>query len=575
MILRPRQQEFVTRSVAALNQHGNTLGIAPTGCGKTLMLSAVTKQIIGNKKKALILAHRDELTSQNQSKFLKINPSISTSIVDAKTKSFVGQVVFAMVQTLSRQDNLRSLPHFDLLVIDEAHHAPSISYKNIIDGIKNKNPKALIYGVTATPKRGDKKDLSAVFSNVADQIKISELIASGHLVRPRTFIIDVGTQGELKNVKKTAGDFDMKSVEEIMNKSPITEEVFAKWNEIASDRKTVIFCSTITHAKSVAEVFNNHNVKTVLISGDLSESARKEVLFEFEQGDAQVIVNVAVLTEGWDYQPVSCVILLRPSSFKSTLIQMIGRGLRVVDPNLHPSVIKEDCIVLDFGTSSLTHGCLEVDANLESAKTKKDKNQEQQAPQKQCPDCKTLVPAQCNSCPLCEYDFAGKNQEIAKEELSGFSMSEIDLLTAKSNWKWCDVFDDGCAFMASGFNAFSGVFLLNDHWYAIGGGDSNPRLPIELLSCGTKEICLAKADDFLNDNETADNAYKSNRWLNETASIRQLQCLPPEYRNDFSITKYKAANLLKFYFNKSSIQKLLFEADAKRQISGKNSGGHQ
>lgn len=562
MILRKRQREFVEKSVTALKQHGNTLGIAPTGAGKTLMLSAVVGDVLKADNKALILAHRDELTSQNQNKFLRINPSVSTSIFDAKIKSFAGQVTFAMVQTLSRKENLKTIPHFDLLVIDEAHHAIAESYRNIISEIKTKNPSALIYGVTATPKRSDKKDLGTIFSNISDQITISELIASGHLVRPRTFIIDVGTQKDLKNVKKTAGDFDMKAVEEIMNKSPITEEVFTKWQELAGNRKTVIFCSTIIHAQAVYEVFNSHDIKTVFIHGDLTEAERKKVLFDFEQGDAQVIVNVSVLTEGWDYQPVSCVIILRLESCKSTLVQIVGRGLRVVDPEIYPGVIKEDCIVLDFGISSLIHGSLEVDANLE--KEKKSKKKSEESAQKKCPSCDMLVPSACHCCPLCEHDFTSESDDSVKGELSGFTMSEIDLLTAKSNFQWCDIFSDEAAFMACGFNAFSGVFLLNEHWYSIGGSESG----LKILICGTKEVCLAKADDFLNENETADNAYKSKRWLNETASIRQLQCLPQEYRNDFSITKYKAANLLKFYFNKSSIQKLLFEADAARRLGG-------
>jgi len=562
MILRKRQQEFVEKSVTALKQHGNTLGIAPTGAGKTLMLSAVVGEVLEAESKALILAHRDELTSQNQEKFLRINPGICTSVFDAKSKSFAGQVVFAMVQTLSRKENLNTIPSFDLLVIDEGHHSVSPSYRNIIKEVREKNPEAWIYGVTATPNRGDKKDLGDIFSNVADQIKISELVASGHLVRPRTYIIDVGTQADLKKVKKTAGDFDMGAVEKIMNKLPITEEVFAKWQELAGNRKTVIFCSTVAHAKSVAEIFNSHGVKTVFISSELTDCERKNALFEFEQGDAQVIVNVAVLTEGWDYQPTSCVILLRPSSFKSTMIQMIGRGLRVIDPELYPNVIKEDCIILDFGTSSLIHGSLEVDVDLEKAKKSTKKNEN--SAQKKCPSCDMLIPSACHCCPLCDYDFTAEEDDSIKGELSGFTMSEIDLLTAKSNFQWCDIFSDEAAFMACGFNAFSGVFLLNDHWYSIGGSDFG----LKFLICGTKEVCLAKADDFLNENETADNAYKSKRWLNETASTRQLQCLPQEYRNDFSITKYKAANLLKFYFNKSSIQKLLFETDAKRQSGG-------
>lgn len=560
MILRKRQQEFVEKSVTALKQHGNTLGIAPTGAGKTLMFSAVVGEFLGADSKALILAHRDELTSQNQEKFLRINPRVRTSVFDAKSKSFAGQAVFAMVQTLSRKENLSLIPVIDILAIDEGHHCVSPSYRNIINEVKEKNPSVLIYGVTATPSRGDKKDLGDIFSNVADQIKISELVASGHLVRPRTYIIDVGTQSELKNVKKTAGDFDMAAVEKIMNKLPITEEVFAKWQELAGNRKTVIFCSTIAHGKSVAGVFNTHGIKTVFISGDLSEVERKNALSEFEQGDAQVIVNVAVLTEGWDYQPTSCVVLLRPSSFKSTMIQMIGRGLRVVDNNLYPEVTKENCIILDFGTSSLIHGSLEVDVDLEKAKQPKKKAEVRF--QKECPSCSILVPSASNSCPLCDYEFASGGEVDSPGELSGFIMSEIDLLTQRSNFEWCDIFGDGAALMASGFNAFAGIFFLNDHWYCLGGTD----LGIKILSFGSQEICLAQADDFLNENETADNAHKSKSWLKQTASTRQLQCLPLAYRNDYSITKYKAANLLKFYFNKSSIQKLLFEADAKRAV---------
>lgn len=553
MILRPRQEEFVKKSVVALQEHGNTLGIAPTGAGKTILFSAVTGKIINKKQKALILAHRDELTSQNQSKFLRVNPNISTSIFDAKTKSFDGQAVFAMVQTLCRQSNLAEIPKIDFLVIDEAHHSTSDSYQRIISRAKTLNPNLLIYGVTATPNRSDKKNLSGVFSNVADQIRISELIASGHLVPPKTYIIDVGTQKDLGKVKKTAGDFDMSEVEKIMNKSPITDAVFGKWQQYASNRKTVIFCSTVKHAISVAEAFNNNGVKTSLIHGGLSDNERKIALAEYEKGNAQVIVNVSVLTEGWDYQPTSCVILLRPSSFKSTMIQMIGRGLRVIDPEIHPNIAKENCIILDFGTSSLTHGCLEVDANLETRK--KSENKKKQNSQKSCFECNALIPSASKECPLCGADLS-VNEEETKSELTDFEMTEIDLLTKRSNFKWCDLFDDSSSFMASGFNAFAGVFFLNDSWNAIGGSEV---FGIKIIAKGSKQICLAKADDFLNEYETYENAYKSKKWLNEPASVKQLNLLPNIYRTDFGITKYKAANLLKFHFNKQAIKSLLLD----------------
>ena len=132
--LRPRQTTFVERSLAALHAHGNTLGIAPTGAGKTIMLSAVAGQLIGDSAaKACVLAHRDELTAQNRDKFARVNPEITTSVVDAGTKDWAGQVTFAMVPTLARAANLAAMPALDLLVIDEAHHAVADSYRRIID----------------------------------------------------------------------------------------------------------------------------------------------------------------------------------------------------------------------------------------------------------------------------------------------------------------------------------------------------------------------------------------------------------------------------------------------------------
>ncbi len=222
MMLRPRQHIFVERSVAALGAHGNTLGVAPTGAGKTVMLSATTGRMLADAgAKACILAHRDELVSQNRAKFERINTGVSTSVFDAKTKSWDGRAIFAMVQTLSRDNHLDTMPALDLLVIDEAHHAASASYRRVIDRVLQKNAKAKVFGVTATPMRGDGKGLREVFTNVADQIRLGELIASGHLVPPRTFVVDVGTADALSQVKRSASDFDMSEVEAIMNKTEV------------------------------------------------------------------------------------------------------------------------------------------------------------------------------------------------------------------------------------------------------------------------------------------------------------------------------------------------------------------
>ncbi|MDF9392922.1 DEAD/DEAH box helicase [Methylococcus capsulatus] len=551
MMLRPRQALLVERSLAALYLHGNTLAIGPTGSGKTIMLSAVAGGVLEEPDaKACILAHRDELTAQNREKFGRVNPGVATSVFDAKEKSWAGRATFAMVQTLSRDAHLDAMPTLDLLVVDEAHHAASKSYRRVIDRVLSRNPRALIFGATATPARSDGKGLREVFSNVADQITLGELIASGHLVPPRTFVIDVGAQSALAQVRRTATDFDMTEVEAILNKTPITDAVIRHWREKAGERKTIVFCSTVAHAQCVADAFVAAGIRAVLIHGELSDAERKVRLAEYETGEAQVVVNVAVLTEGYDYTPTSCVVLLRPSSHKSTLTQMIGRGLRTVDPAEHPGVVKTDCIVLDFGTATLMHGSLEQEANL-------DGHQHQgEAPTKECPSCEATVPLGCRECPLCGFEWTIDPAEQA-EAMDDFVMTEIDLLK-RSNFRWCDLFGCDDALMATGFGAWGGVFFLNGRWHAVGGGkDLLPRL----LAVGDRTVCMAKADDWLNENESLDTAHKTRRWLNEPPTEKQLRYLPQAIRSDFGLTRYQASALLAFQFNKSSIQRLVLAAN--------------
>ncbi len=542
MLLRPRQKELVSKSVAALHQHGNTLAVAPTGAGKTIMLSAILGELFkSDARKACVLAHRDELTVQNQSKFSRVNPHLSTGVYNATVKTWNGAVTFAMVQTLSRENNLDGMPALDALVVDEAHHARADSYLRVIDRARKANPALKLLGMTATPNRGDKLGLRPIFSNVADQITVKELIASGHLVPPRTFVMNVGVQEDLKNVRKTALDYDMNAVASIMNTRPINDAVVQHWKEKADDRKTVAFCSTVEHARDVCDSFNRAGIAAVMVYGDMSDGDRQNALAAFTAGNAQVVVNVAVLTEGWDYPPTSCIILLRPSSYKSTMIQMIGRGLRTVDPDEFPSMVKKDCIVLDFGTSSLIHGTLEQDADLE------DHHQDGVAPYKECPQCEASVPLAVKECPLCGHVW---ESEAGAPTASGdFMMTEIDLLK-RSSFLWCDLNGDDRYYMATGFNAWAGVFLKDGDWHAVGSRKGEPP---KLLASGERIVCFASADDWLNLYETEDTAHKTRGWLHQPATEKQLRYLPPNCRHDYSLTRYKASALMTMQFNRQAI----------------------
>ena len=553
MLLRPRQKLFVERSLAALNSHRNTLGIAPTASGKTIMLSAVVGDLLkGNEAKACVLAHRDELTDQNRAKFSRVNPDIATSVIDASEKSWDGQTTFAMVPTLSREANLDAMPAIDLLVIDEAHHAVAESYQRIIDKAVQKNPMVQLFGVTATPNRGDKQGLRKVFSNVSDQIRIGELIASGHLVKPRTFVIDIGVKEALQKVKKTAADFDMSEVAAIMDRSPVTDAVIAHWKEKAGERQTIVFCSTVDHAHNVTKAFRIAGIRASVVHGDMPEADRKAVLKAYDKGTIQVVVNVAVLTEGYDNPPTSCVVLLRPSSYKSTMIQMVGRGLRTVNPDEYPGVIKTDCIILDFGTSSLIHGSLEQDVNLDGRSSGT-------ADTKTCINCEAILPGDTDICPMCGENLVpvqligeggGEDEEFKRPELKSFVMSEIDLL-ARSSFEWVDVKGDGTSLMASGMIAWAGVFHDGVQSYAVGGAKGKR---VKLLGVGENMVCLAAADDWLNTNETDESAHKTKGWLREPPSEKQFYYLPPECRLNYNLTRYQASAMLSLQFNSNAIR---------------------
>lgn len=572
MQLRPRQSKFTDKCKWALIQHGNTLGVAPTGAGKTVMLSDVVADKNGWGGPACILQHRDELVGQNRKTLFAYDRSVPSDLFTADRKRWVRDgVTFAMAQTLARKENLDTMPALGILGIDEAHHAASDSYLRIIDFALKQNPTCKIFGVTATPNRGDKKALKGVFSNCADQITIKELIETGFLVRPRTFVIDIGTQDQLRNVRRTASDFDMSEVERIMDHAVLNDRVVEEWQKVAADRHTVVFCSTIQHGEHVRLAFAKAGVSCAAVSSDMTDGQRRDTLAAFDRGEIQVLINVAVLTEGWDCQPVSCVILLRPSSYKSTMIQMMGRGLRKVDPERYPGIKKDDCIVLDFGTSVLLHGSIEQEVYLDGDGTK------------ECNACHAVVPAQCQECPICGEEFPREvevqefknckscgaensvfarvcvdcgepfGEEKQKTELQDFRLSEIDLLQM-SPYKWESMFE-GLAWVACALDAWVAVISYRGRWIALGAKKGDP---LKLMADNAEQaLSLVTADDYLRETGDAETAGKTKRWLSMPPTDKQLQMLGLTPMTSMGMNRYRASCSLTWVFNQRAIQRRL------------------
>ena len=549
MILRNYQTRAVANSITALKKHDNTLLVGATGCGKTVMISATTKKIIGAEKRALIVQHRDELTDQNAKTFDQMFPGTHISFFNAQRKSWRGQVVFSMVQTLSQDRHLDRMPPVDMLIYDETHHSASNSYRKLTARAKELNSKAKIFGVTATPERADSKGLKDTFSNVADIITIGEMVQGGYLVPPRGMVIDIGTQGALRAVKKTASDYNMAEVEAIQNSIVLNKRIIEKWEAEAVSRPTVAFCATIKHALDVRDSFRDAGYVSESISSNTPKKERKAILKSFDRGEIQALANPMLLTEGWDCQVCSCIMLLRISSHKSTMIQMIGRGLRKVDPRRYPGITKTDCKVLDFGISLLNHGNLEADVNLRF-----DRQSDVEVAKKNCPMCNSELPVQAHVCPLCGYEFKILSLDEDFDELKEFKLIEIDILN-NSPFRWISIFPSEKVLITTGFGSWAAVVSKDgDNWFAIGNGQGKKT---EILTIANKIGAISSADDYMRANETSASSKKAALWMNDPASMKQQQILFRMGYQDNGFSKVEAAAHLTFRFNQGKIEGLI------------------
>jgi len=578
MIPRPYQARLVDKAEKALKKHGNTLALGATGAGKTIMLSMLAQKIKKKKGgKTLVLQHRQELVQQNLSKFRQVNPGETVGLFTADVKTWRGDTTFAMQQTLCRPQNLSSVPDdITHTIIDEAHHIAAPTYQQIIERLQEKNPDMLLTGFTATPERGDRKSLRCTFDNVCDRITIRELVGLGFLVPPRAFVIDVGAQAELNNVESNQFG-EQVEVEKILNKVAINEEVVRHWREKAGDRSTVVFCSTVKHAQDVAQAYRDAGVSAEAVYGDMPDGQRKSILRRFDEGEIQVVTNCMILTEGWDSQPISCVVLLRQCSEKGTMIQMAGRGLRTVNPEIYPGVVKTDCIVLDFGVSILTHGNLDTDDGLHKEAVKVEGETEQSV--KLCPTepsldsnykipdsngalgCGAELPVQSRVCPMCGFRFErlGADEE---DDVTSVSLSEIDILNA-SPFRWVDLFGNEMILMAGGFGAWAGVFSKDGEVF-IALGKVREEKAVHMLGVTSKNLAMAAADDFLRGHETQSAAKKSQDWLNHPATGKQLNLLgrwgydtSTDVMGNSQFTKYTAAIHSSFRFDQRLIEQAL------------------
>lgn len=335
MELRPYQNEAVDAVMESWQHYDKALLVLPTGTGKTIVFSNIAKRCVEGGDRVLILAHRGELLEQAADK-LKSSTGIDSALEKAGSTaegSFF-PVTVGSVQTLQNKKRLERFPkdYYQVIIIDEAHHALSNSYQNVINYFEN----AKVLGVTATPDRGDMKNLGEVFENLAYEYSLPQAIRDGYLcrIKAQTIPIDI----EIGNVKMSQGDYQAGDLGTALD--PYLEEIARQLPKYCWDRKTVIFLPLVSTSQKMCQLINEQEgMSACEVNGNSSD--RADVLADFEAGKYNVICNSMLLTEGWDCPVVDCVIVLRPTKVRSLYCQMIGRGTR-----LYPG--KDHVLLLDF-----------------------------------------------------------------------------------------------------------------------------------------------------------------------------------------------------------------------------------
>lgn len=333
--LRPYQQQARDRIHAEWDAgHTRTLLVLPTGTGKTIVFASVAADQVRAGDRVLILAHRGELLEQAADKLQR-----STGLVSAVEKAESTcldswfRVVVGSVQTLQRTARLERFPqdYFGTIIIDEAHHAITDGYRRILDYFSG----AKVLGVTATPDRGDMRNLGEVFDSLAFEYKLTDAIKEGYLCRILAQTIPL--QLDITSVTMSGGDYAVGDLGTALD--PYLEQIAAEMARRCKSRKTVVFLPLIKTSQKFRDLLNAKGFRAAEVNGQSDD--RRQVLADFDAGKYNVLCNSMLLTEGWDCPSVDCVVVLRPTKVRSLYSQMVGRGTRLAEG-------KTDLLLLDF-----------------------------------------------------------------------------------------------------------------------------------------------------------------------------------------------------------------------------------
>lgn len=385
---------------------GNPVCVAPTGSGKAVLIAQVCKDAWAHNRRVIVLAHVKELLQQEADKLHEFCPEVEFGVYSAglKSRDTDNKVLVAGIQSVYNKAQL--LGGFDLAIIDEAHRISTKQvgmYRQFLAELQEINPNTRFLGFTATPYRtgegriyGDGK----LFDGVSFEIAINPLILKGFL---SPLVSKSGHEDSLADYDGChieRGDFVTSEVEEILD----APRIWAACRDVfdnTQDRKSVlIFAVSIPHAEKIRDVFKlSFDTECGLITGSTPAEEREELQRRFRSKELKYLVNVNVLTTGFDAPGIDCVALMRPTASPVLYVQMVGRGFRIAEG-------KKNCLILDFGGNVMRHGPVTaVNVKDGSPQRRQGVGTSHRQAMKTCDNCHSIIENWYMVCPDCNYEF--------------------------------------------------------------------------------------------------------------------------------------------------------------------------
>jgi superfamily II DNA or RNA helicase len=397
MELRPYQEESVKSLRLAFASGLKSLILCiPTGGGKTVVFTTITKGAIKLGRKVMIVCDRKELIGQAEYNLNRLG--LYPTIIAPGYKQDLNNCYLASVDTLVR----RELPEVDIIIIDEAHKQ---TFDKIIKKYKEETPyNPLFIGATATPLRtGKQTSLHELYDKIIEPVTIDDLLKSGFLVPCITY----AAKEDFSSVKITGNDYNSAALYEKFNKAKLYEGVVEKYKQFAEGKKALVFNVNVEHSKNMVKEFRRAGYKAEHLDGSTPKIRRKQILENFSKGVFNILSNCSVLTTGYDEPSIEAVIINRATKSLPLYLQMVGRGSRLYEN-------KKNFICIDMGANVYEHGLWQEGRTWEIVKKRRNSNGV--APVKLCPSCEAMNYASARVCFDCGELFKIKAKALLKAD---------------------------------------------------------------------------------------------------------------------------------------------------------------